>query len=107
MTTPVINITMVPHVSTSSGSSGANSSKVGAWFMCRLLGRQRGGLSRSDGVVVVFEQLRNRSRRYVEHRLWRDTKEDGERDQGHEDDTFAPANVGNTFSQRLSLPENK
>src|SRR5215510_2393102 len=77
MTTPVISISIAPHASTSSGSSGANSSKVVAWFMRRLLGRQRGSLDRGNGVVVVFEQLRNRSRGYVEDRLWHDTKQNG------------------------------
>src|SRR5262245_21753661 len=103
MTTPVISISTPPHVSTSSGSSGATSSKV---VMRRLLGRQRGSLGRGNGVVVVFEQLRNRSRGYVEDRLWHDTKQNGECDQRGEDDAFAPANVANAFQRRLELAKN-
>src|SRR6476659_1759116 len=64
------------------------------------------GLGRSDSVIVILKELRNRGSRHIEYRLWHDAEQNGQHDQRREDHRLAPADVTDTFERRLEIAEN-
>src|ERR1700704_472074 len=82
---PTISSAMAPSASTISGRAGSRAgiSSVSGIDGSRLwsMRQQGGGLRRTERALVVLEQLRNRSRREVEHRLRVDAEQDGQDDQ--------------------------
>src|SRR6476659_6302450 len=64
------------------------------------------GLGRSDGVIVILKELRNRGGRHIEHRLGHDTEQNGQHDQRREDHCLPPADVTDAFERRLEIAKN-
>src|SRR5215831_9118109 len=105
--TPAISISMAPQASVSSGRIGIKSCKAGISFIVSALLRHQGSrLGCGNGVIVIVEQLRNRRRGHVEHRLGRHAEQDREHHQWRENDGLAPANVTDTLERRLKRAKN-
>src|SRR5262245_40669255 len=101
---PTISSAMAPIASTISGRAGSSTgisavSVIGA--LPRSMRQQGGGFRRAERAIVVVEQLRDRGRGHVEHRLGVDAEQDGQDHQRAERDDLAIVEILDPGEARL------
>src|SRR5262245_20325602 len=103
---PTISSSMAPTASTISGSAGSSAgssavSVIGGFRGLCSMDQQGGGFRGPQSAVVVLEQLGDRSRRHVQHRLGIDAEQDGQHDQRPERDDLAVVEILDRGQARL------